>query len=140
MPAFGYREKTTTLPGCFHAKRTAGSANGGNGSQRNVPVTLYCSLMERTVATASAIAESCQLPLHGYRDIHEVGGVYLKNDETGERVGMPGHGKQFFTEHYPLLKYPEGVDADGWCNRSHEAREERPARCPACVGGYSYPS
>lgn len=100
----------------------------GNGSQRDVPVTLYCSLMERTVATASAIAESCQLPLYGYRDIHEVGGVYLKNDETGERVGMPGHGKQFFAEHYPLLKYPEGVDADGWWNRSHEAREERPAR------------
>ncbi|NMB62002.1 MAG: histidine phosphatase family protein [Chloroflexi bacterium] len=100
----------------------------GNGSQRNVPVTLYCSLMERTVATASAIAETCQLPLYGYRDIHEVGGVYVKNDETDERIGMPGHDKQFFTEHYPLLHYPQGVDENGWWNRPHETREERPAR------------
>ena len=100
----------------------------GNDIQRNVPITLYCSLMERTVATASAVAETCQLPLYGYKDIHEVGGVYREDDENGERIGMPGHDKQFFAEHYPLLQYPEGVDANGWWNRPHETRDERPAR------------
>lgn len=98
------------------------------GGMRNVPVTLYCSLMQRTVATASAIAERCHLPLLGHAHIHEAGGIYLKNEETGERIGLPGKSKEYFAEHYPLLQYPEDVPADGWWNRPHEEREERPGR------------
>ena len=100
----------------------------GQGGSRNVPVTLYSSLMERAVATASAIAEHCHLPLLGYTDLHEAGGIYLKNEETGERVGMPGKSKAFYAEHYPLLQYPSDVPASSWWNRGHEAREERPFR------------
>lgn len=100
----------------------------GIGGNRKVPVTLYCSLMERTVATASAIAEKSQLPLYGFADIHEVGGVYVKDEETGERFGMPGKNREFFAKHYPLLHYPGDVSPDGWWNRPHEAREERPER------------
>ena len=98
------------------------------GNPRNVPVTLYCSLMQRTVATASAIAERCDIPLIGHAHIHEAGGIYLKNDETGERIGLPGKSKEYFAEHYPLLMYPEDVPDDGWWNKPHEAREERPLR------------
>ena len=100
----------------------------GQGGTRNVPVTLYCSLMQRTVATASAIAERCSLPLLGHALIHEAGGIYLKNEETGERVGLPGKSKEYFAEHFPLLQYPQDVPADGWWNKPHEAREARPER------------
>ncbi|RJQ42788.1 MAG: histidine phosphatase family protein [Anaerolineaceae bacterium] len=100
----------------------------GQGGVRNVPVTLYCSLMERAVATASAIAERCQLPLHGYTDLHEVGGVYLINHTTGEHIGMPGKSKAFLEEHYPLLQYPQDAREDGWWNRPYESEEERPLR------------
>jgi 2,3-bisphosphoglycerate-dependent phosphoglycerate mutase len=100
----------------------------GQGGDRNVPVTLYCSLMERGVATASAVAENCQLPLYGYTDLHEVGGVYLINHDTGEHIGMPGKSKAFLEEHYPLLQFPQDAREDGWWNRPHEAEEERHAR------------
>ena len=102
--------------------------SNGQGGSRNVPVTLYCSLMERAVTTASAIAEACQLPLNGYRDLHEVGGVYLIDHETGEHRGMPGKSKAFLTEHFPLLKYPADVREDGWWNQPHEGQEERTER------------
>ncbi|HAF62965.1 MAG TPA: hypothetical protein DCK95_11670 [Anaerolineaceae bacterium] len=97
----------------------------GQGGDR---VTLYCSLMERTVATGSAIAQRCDLPLIGHALIHEAGGIYLKNDETGEHIGLPGKSKAYFAEHYPLLQYPQNVPQDGWWNKPHEEREERPAR------------
>jgi len=100
----------------------------GQGGIHNVPVALYCSLMERTVATASAIAQRCNLPLIGHALIHEAGGIYLKNDETGEHIGLAGKNREFFAEHYPLLQYPTDVPPDGWWNKPHETREERPAR------------
>ena len=100
----------------------------GDGKRRDVPVTLYCSLMERAVQTGSAIADRCGLPLFGYRDLYEVGGIYLKDEKNGEKNGLKGKDKAFFMKNYPLLHFPAGVSQDGWWNRPHEAREERFAR------------
>ena len=112
----------------FMKKEIMQVQSDGQGGLRSVPVTLYCSLMERGVATASAIAESCQLPLHGYTDLHEVGGVYLINHDTGEHIGMSGKSKAYLEEHYPMLQFPQDAREDGWWNRPHEAEEERHLR------------
>ncbi len=100
----------------------------GQGGLRNVPVTLYCSLMERAVATASAVAAGCQLSLYGYKDLHEVGGVYLIDHASGEHIGMPGKGKAFLEEKYPLLRFPDDTREDGWWNRAFEEEKERYGR------------
>ena len=51
---------------------------------------LYCSLMRRAAATGSEIAQALDLPLIGWADIHERGGIYLKDEDSGEMVGLPG--------------------------------------------------
>jgi 2,3-bisphosphoglycerate-dependent phosphoglycerate mutase len=109
-------------------KELAQVQSDGQGGNRNVPVTLYCSLMERGIATASAVAESCDLPLHGYKDLHEAGGVYLIDHDSGEHIGMAGKNKAFLEEKYPLLQFPEDACVDGWWNQAYEEEEERHQR------------
>ena len=89
---------------------------------------LYTSLMVRSVATATAIAEAMDLPLVAWKDLHEVGGIFLDNAETGEPEGLPGRDRAYFERHYPGLVLPDDLDHNGWWNRSFEEREERPVR------------
>ena len=89
---------------------------------------LYCSLMLRAVQTGAAIARALDLSLTGWRDLHETGGMFLQDPETGEYLGQPGQSRAFFAAHYPELTLPETVTEDGWWNRPFEELEERPAR------------
>ncbi len=57
---------------------------------------LYSSLMIRSVETGTAISEATGVPLMGWKDLHETGGIYLKNPETGEREGLPGNKRSYF--------------------------------------------
>lgn len=77
---------------------------------------LYCSLMVRAVETGLYIAESTGLPLVGWPEIHERGGLHQTDDETGEEVGQPGPNRDFFRATYPLLLLPEGLGELGWWN------------------------
>ena len=89
---------------------------------------LYCSLMVRAVATGTAISETLDLPLVAWEGIHEGGGIYLDDPETGERIGKPGKNRAYFGEHFPGLILPESLDGDGWWSRPFEEREQRYAR------------
>jgi 2,3-bisphosphoglycerate-dependent phosphoglycerate mutase len=89
---------------------------------------LYCSLMVRAVQTGQAVARALDLPLVGWHDLHETGGIHLRDLETGELAGRPGHGRSFFEQHYPQLMLPDSVTEAGWWNRPFEADEERPER------------
>ncbi len=89
---------------------------------------LYCSLMVRAVATGTAIAEALDVPLVAWTDLHEGGGVYLKDEASGERIGQPGKPRTYFERHYPGLILPNSLGDDGWWNRPFEAHEIRPAR------------
>lgn len=89
---------------------------------------LYTSLMIRAVATGAILAEALDLPLLAWEDLHEVGGIYLEDKATGERVGRAGASRAYFTAHYPRLVLPESVAEAGWWNRPFEEREQRPAR------------
>jgi 2,3-bisphosphoglycerate-dependent phosphoglycerate mutase len=85
---------------------------------------LYCSLMERAIQTGSAIAEATELPLVAWEEIHETGGIFLKNPETGQREGQPGKNRAFFEAHYPYLILPDDLNVEGWWNRPFEEKPQ----------------
>ena len=86
---------------------------------------LYCSLMRRAVATGNEIAQAVDVPLRGWPDIHERGGIYLDDAASGEPVGLPGENRAFFAAYYPRLRVPATLRAEGWWNnRSYETAEE----------------
>jgi 2,3-bisphosphoglycerate-dependent phosphoglycerate mutase len=88
---------------------------------------LYCSLMRRAVITGEYIARATGLPLIGWKDIHERGGIYHRDELTGEPAGLPGADAAYFASHHPGLILPEGVNG-GWWNRSREEPDEAVAR------------
>jgi broad specificity phosphatase PhoE len=92
---------------------------------------LYCSLMRRSVETALAISEATSLLLAVREDIHERGGIYLKNPETQEREGLPGPNRDHFKTNYPSLVLPDTLGEAGWWNRPYEDRAMALSRAAA---------
>jgi 2,3-bisphosphoglycerate-dependent phosphoglycerate mutase len=56
---------------------------------------------------------------------HEVGGIFCEDQETGERVGLPGSDRRYLQSRYKDLSLPEGWGNGGWWNRPFEEREQR---------------
>jgi 2,3-bisphosphoglycerate-dependent phosphoglycerate mutase len=110
--------------------REAGQNDGRD--PRNWPIFplthIYCSLMIRSVITGLVVAKALALPLVGWKDLHEGGGIYLEDEETDELVGMPGTTRPDFERLYPELILPPEVTDSGWWNRPFENREERNPR------------
>ncbi len=94
---------------------------------------LYTSLMVRAVATGQVLAESLNLPLRAWPDLHECGGLYLDDSTTGEPVGWPGPNRAYFEQHSPGLILPETLGDEGWWNRPFETKEERLPRAQRVV-------
>ena len=89
---------------------------------------VYSSMMVRAVATGHTIAAALNLPLVAWEDWHEAGGIYLDDESTGGRTGLPGKTRSYFEQHYPGFVLPERLDESGWWNRPFEEVEHRPAR------------
>jgi 2,3-bisphosphoglycerate-dependent phosphoglycerate mutase len=89
---------------------------------------LYTSLMSRAVMTGAAMAEALGLPLVAWEDLHETGGIYVEDEQTGQPIGQPGKHRAYFQEHYPRLILPDSLNEAGWWNRPFEEREQRLAR------------
>jgi 2,3-bisphosphoglycerate-dependent phosphoglycerate mutase len=81
---------------------------------------LYTSLMVRAVATADIIARELNLPFAAWEELHEGGGIYLDDAQTGEKRGQPGKNRAYFATRYPNLILPEVLDDTGWWNRPFE--------------------
>ena len=121
-----------------HAAAFLARGNGGARPKRPVRygtnahgfdlTHLYCSLMLRGVETGTIIAEKTGTPLLGWTDIHECGGIYVEDEDTGARIGRPGKTRSFFASSYPSLVVPETVGEDGWWNRPFEDEGQRIAR------------
>ena len=88
---------------------------------------IYCSLMVRAVATGAVVAQRLGLPLHGWPDWHEEGGLYRDGDD-GARLPEAGPTRRDFARDYPSLVVPADVGEGGWWNRAYEGPELRPAR------------
>lgn len=89
---------------------------------------LYCSPMVRAVETGLAVSRAIGLPLTVWKDLHEGGGIYMDDEETGTPVGLHGNPRSFFETTFPELKLTDEIAADGWWNRPFEEREERMMR------------
>lgn len=89
---------------------------------------LYCSLMERSVLTGMMLAEALDLPLAGWEEIHEHGGIFEWDETAEERIGLPGRNRDELMALTPLLGIPEHVQNTGWWNRPYEQWEDVPAR------------
>lgn len=84
---------------------------------------LYSSLMTRALSTAHCIAEEIGLPVRGWVDLHECGGIYLDDEISGERVGLAGKTAKALAERFPLLQLPDGLPESGWWSRPYENQE-----------------
>ncbi|UCF97435.1 MAG: histidine phosphatase family protein [Spirochaetaceae bacterium] len=85
---------------------------------------LYSSLMVRAVATATAVARSCNLRVVAWPEVHEWMGIYLEDEQTGELIGRPGKSRSYFEKHYPDLLLPDSLNEHGWWNRPAEIEIE----------------
>ena len=85
---------------------------------------IYCSLMERAVATGEILSRRLGLPLVSWPEIHEGGGVFSQDAESGERIGLEGPGREYFETNHPELELPQSLGASGWWNRPYEELPE----------------
>jgi 2,3-bisphosphoglycerate-dependent phosphoglycerate mutase len=97
------------------------------------PNHVYCSLMRRAVLTGSVIADALSLPLQGWPDLHEAGGVYLDGEVEGVRHGRPGMGRSQLQNLSSNLQLPLEVGEEGWYNRPFEEQPERALRAKRVV-------
>ncbi len=95
---------------------------------------LYSSLLVRAARTASHISEALELPILGWTDIHEGGGVYnyLPGDYGANfqgpeipKIGLAGKSRSQLQSLFPALTLPSEATEAGWWNQPFE---ERPAR------------
>ena len=109
------------------ARFMAGKQDSGKAAEddpldrRGINLThLYCSLMTRSIETGQYIAGTLGLPLVARADIHERGGIYLKDPNTNEKNGLPGPNKDHFIRHFPAVALPAALGENGWWNRPYE--------------------
>jgi 2,3-bisphosphoglycerate-dependent phosphoglycerate mutase len=90
---------------------------------------LYCSPMLRAVDTGLPAAQALGLPLTAWKDLHEGGGLYLQDEETGECIGQPGPDRTTMAQRFPDLVWPSEMGDGPWWNRpTDEEPEERMPR------------
>jgi 2,3-bisphosphoglycerate-dependent phosphoglycerate mutase len=111
---------------------TAPTVAAGDANRQNVAgfgfTHLYTSLMVRAVATGTIVARALDLSLVTWEDAHETGGIYDKDEHSGERIGQAGRNRAYFEAHYPDLILPESLGEAGWWNRPFEESEQRRVR------------
>lgn len=113
----------------FLAGKRGAVENDGYNAQGFDFTHLYCSLMVRAVKTGSYISETMGVPLVAWPEIHESGGIFEKNHETGERTGLAANNRAYFEQHYPNLVLPDDFGEEGWWGkRPFETREGMLAR------------
>jgi len=89
---------------------------------------LYASPMVRAMETAAAIAGATGLTPVVWPDLHEEGGMWTHDPQTGESVGLPGPNRDFFRRRYPQFILPDDFGETGWWNRPRETAEACVAR------------
>ena len=94
-------------------------------------IHLYCSPMVRTLETGVIIAKKLDMPLIILDTIHENGGLYWIDKETGKKHGLPGENRAYFERIYSKMVIPDYINEQGWWNREYEENNEASSR--ACI-------
>jgi 2,3-bisphosphoglycerate-dependent phosphoglycerate mutase len=104
----------------------SGKPRNDTDASRGFDLThIYSSLMVRSVMTGAVVAKRLDLVLHGLQEIHERGGIYLRNYSNGEDICLPGKDRDYFIKRFPEFVLPEGFIQNGWWDsRPVETREE----------------
>ena len=89
---------------------------------------IYTSPMLRAMDTAKTIAQNLGIQPAVWEELHEVGGIWLVDGKTGERIGQSGHDRAFFVQGYPEFILPDHWADNGWWNRPYEQPQERRTR------------
>ena len=82
---------------------------------------LYSSLMVRALDTKAYLAAALNLPLQVWEDLHEIGGIFTIDGETGAYIGQPGKTPAELAARFPQVELPLTLTDNGWWNRSHES-------------------
>lgn len=75
---------------------------------------LYCSAMYRALQTCQPIAQALNMQPQVWVDIHEGGGIFLKDYESGEVTGYGGMTRDEITDCFPDYLLPDNVTDQGW--------------------------
>lgn len=94
---------------------------------------LYTSLMVRAVQTGVEIARYAKLNLTAWLDIHERGGIFFEDPETGMRIGQASKERSFFETSYPELILPPDMKEGAWWDRPYESVDEYMARAQRVI-------
>lgn len=86
---------------------------------------LYVSPMKRALDTAKPIAQALNIQPEVRMDIHEIGGLFTADDETGEVTGYSGMTRAEISDCYPNYILPDGITENGWWDA--ERGRETPA-------------
>jgi 2,3-bisphosphoglycerate-dependent phosphoglycerate mutase len=79
------------------------------------------------------LSAALNLPLVVWEDLHELGGIFFIDDETGERIGQHGKNRQELAGRFPQAQLPVTLTESGWWNRSHESVELQAQRARRLV-------
>ncbi len=90
---------------------------------------LYTSAMIRALQTTAPIAKALNIKPEVWVDIHEAGGIFLK-DEDGEETGYPGITRSKLAAEFPEYQIPDHVTENGWWDiqRGEEKEDDFMAR------------
>jgi 2,3-bisphosphoglycerate-dependent phosphoglycerate mutase len=94
---------------------------------------LYTSLMIRSVHTAVILGRALGLQPVAWPELHERGGIYLSDPDSGDPVGRAGNPRSFFVKNYPELILPADLGEDGWWGRPYESREQSRERAQSVI-------
>ena len=85
---------------------------------------IYTSLMVRAMETAGAVGRARHLKPAIWQDLHETGGIWKPDPETGKPVGSRGKNRAYFQNRFPQFTLPDGLGEEGWWNRPVETAQE----------------
>ncbi len=98
----------------------------GDEMHRGVGINyLYSSPMLRAVSTGTIISQTLHIPLRGWIDLHERGGIYLEGEEGQAPRLLAGKNRKYFQEKFPeFILPPDFIESGWWNNRPMEKPEE----------------
>lgn len=75
---------------------------------------LYCSAMFRAMQTAKPISTALGLTPEIWIDIHEHGGIYTTDPETGQDIGLGGKTRSEIMAEFPGYVITDAITEAGW--------------------------